>query len=110
MTETDQRLASVTREMCVHYRLYTLDGEDKIVLASDYDCETDQEAIALAQGIWAGGGRAEIWRSRKKLELSLADSNPPVQSLPDRQWSDRRRKCKRGHSPSLEADPVSPDG
>ena len=50
-----------------HYRLYTLDSNDKIISGFDHNCEDDQAAIALVRETWAGGQPAEIWHGTAKL-------------------------------------------
>ena len=51
-----------------YYRLYFLDHEDRITEAVDFDCDSDEEAIAVARGR-AGGRKIEIWQEGRKVGM-----------------------------------------
>ena len=50
-----------------NYRVYTLDGNNKIVCGSDFFAQEDREALNLMHELWAAGDRVEIWRGETKL-------------------------------------------
>ena len=50
-----------------HYRIYTLDRQNKVVSGFDISLDDDQEAVALLHAIWASGEQVEVWRGTFKL-------------------------------------------
>jgi hypothetical protein len=52
------------------YRLYFLNREDRIIDAADLDCDSDEQAIAEAQGYTAG----------YKIEVALVGFRPLPQT------------------------------
>jgi len=43
------------------YRIYLLGDDGLIVTSSEADCASDQDAYALANGMFKAGARAEVW-------------------------------------------------
>jgi hypothetical protein len=50
----------------VYYRVYFLDHKDRITDAVELDCDTDEEAIAAAEG-HATGRKIEVWQQGRKV-------------------------------------------
>jgi hypothetical protein len=49
-----------------NYRLYFLNHDDRIVDAADLDCNSDEQAIAEAQG-YVIGYKIEVWQRDRKV-------------------------------------------
>ena len=68
----------------VGYRCYILDGEDHIVQAYDFDCTSDQEARARAEGLLVHDPyypSAEVWHATRRV-LKLERNGLPLLQEP----------------------------